>query len=64
MFFTFKVQPFAGIIDTVRWTVPRLLFNRNSVGPFKHGKRAKDFMSEGTQSFENSNKKYQYSVFL
>ncbi|GFO26832.1 NAD-dependent protein deacetylase sirtuin-3-like [Plakobranchus ocellatus] len=42
-----EVQPFAGIIDTVRWSVPRLLFNRNAVGPFKHGKRAKDFISEG-----------------
>ncbi|RUS81993.1 hypothetical protein EGW08_010262, partial [Elysia chlorotica] len=42
-----EVQPFAGIIDTVRWTVPRLLFNRNAVGPFKNGKRSKDFISEG-----------------
>uniref|UniRef100_A0A2C9M6S3 Deacetylase sirtuin-type domain-containing protein n=1 Tax=Biomphalaria glabrata TaxID=6526 RepID=A0A2C9M6S3_BIOGL len=42
-----EVQPFAGIIDTVRWTVPRVLFNRNAVGPFKHGKRAKDFVAEG-----------------
>ncbi|CAL1541335.1 unnamed protein product [Lymnaea stagnalis] len=42
-----EVQPFAGIIDTVRWTVPRVLFNRAAVGPFKHGKRAKDFVAEG-----------------
>ncbi|GFR71876.1 NAD-dependent protein deacetylase sirtuin-3-like [Elysia marginata] len=42
-----EVQPFAGIIDTVRWTVPRVLFNRNAVGPFKSGKRSKDFISEG-----------------
>lgn len=42
-----EVQPFAGIIDTVRWTVPRVLFNRNAVGPFKAGKRSKDFISEG-----------------
>ncbi|KAH9489220.1 NAD-dependent protein deacetylase sirtuin-3, mitochondrial [Bulinus truncatus] len=42
-----EVQPFAGIIDTVRWTVPRVLFNRTTVGPFKHGKRAKDFVAEG-----------------
>ncbi|XP_005099479.1 NAD-dependent protein deacetylase sirtuin-2 [Aplysia californica] len=54
-----EVQPFAGIIDTVRWTVPRVLFNRNAVGPFKNGKRAKDFISEGDlierlQSFAHS----------
>ncbi|BFZ04260.1 hypothetical protein BsWGS_07299 [Bradybaena similaris] len=42
-----EVQPFAGIIDTVRWTVPRVLFNRDAVGPFRHGKRAKDFVSPG-----------------
>ncbi|KAK7099529.1 uncharacterized protein [Littorina saxatilis] len=42
-----EVQPFAGIIDTVRFTVPRLLFNRTAVGPFKKQKRHKDFVAAG-----------------
>ncbi|KAK7476695.1 hypothetical protein BaRGS_00032093 [Batillaria attramentaria] len=42
-----EVQPFAGIIDTVRFTVPRVLFNRMAVGPFRKQKRPKDFVSEG-----------------
>ncbi|XP_041367868.1 uncharacterized protein LOC121382349 [Gigantopelta aegis] len=42
-----EVYPFAGIIDNVRWNVPRVLFNRNAVGPFSHHKRTKDFLAEG-----------------
>ncbi|XP_069132393.1 uncharacterized protein [Argopecten irradians] len=41
------VQPFAGIVDTVRWTVPRVLFNMEAVGPFRNCKRAKDVVAEG-----------------
>ncbi|KAL8558734.1 hypothetical protein ACOMHN_036401 [Nucella lapillus] len=42
-----EVQPFAGIIDTVRFTIPRVLFNRMAVGPFRRQKRPKDFVSAG-----------------
>ncbi|XP_048241850.1 NAD-dependent deacetylase sir2A-like isoform X2 [Haliotis rufescens] len=42
-----EVQPFAGIIDNVRWNIPRILFNRNAVGPFRHNKRSKDIVAEG-----------------
>ncbi|XP_076450950.1 uncharacterized protein LOC143286903 [Babylonia areolata] len=42
-----EVQPFAGIIDTVRFTVPRLLFNRMAVGPFRRQKRPKDLVAAG-----------------
>ncbi|XP_046579138.1 NAD-dependent deacetylase sir2A-like isoform X2 [Haliotis rubra] len=42
-----EVQPFAGIIDNVRWNIPRILFNRNAVGPFRHNKRGKDIVAEG-----------------
>lgn len=42
-----KVQPFAGIIDTVKYGVPRVLFNWNAVGPFRAGKRAQDVVAAG-----------------
>lgn len=42
-----EVQPFAGIIDTVRFNVPRVLFNREAVGPFKYQKRAQDIVAIG-----------------
>lgn len=42
-----EVQPFAGIIDTVRFNVPRVLFNRDAVGPFRYSRRANDFISPG-----------------
>jgi len=32
-----KVYPFAGLVDLVREDVPRLLINRECVGPFVHG---------------------------
>ncbi|OWF52356.1 NAD-dependent protein deacetylase sirtuin-3, mitochondrial [Mizuhopecten yessoensis] len=41
------VQPFAGIVDTVRWTTPRVLFNMEAVGPFRNSKRSKDVFAEG-----------------
>lgn len=48
MFILFmKVQPFAGIIDSVKWGVPRVLFNMHAVGPFKYQRRAQDFISPG-----------------
>ena len=45
--YLFQVQPFAGIIDTARFTVPRILFNRMAVGPFRRQKRSKDFVAAG-----------------
>ncbi|KAK6191844.1 hypothetical protein SNE40_003433 [Patella caerulea] len=42
-----EVQPFAGIIDSVRWQVPRILFNRDVVGPFRHHRRTKDVVADG-----------------
>ncbi|XP_052065410.1 uncharacterized protein LOC127705184 isoform X2 [Mytilus californianus] len=42
-----EVQPFAGIIDTVKYGVPRVLFNWNAVGPFKNGKRSQDVVASG-----------------
>ncbi|XP_062566122.1 uncharacterized protein LOC134228478 [Saccostrea cucullata] len=42
-----EVQPFAGIIDSVKWGVPRVLFNMHAVGPFKYQRRAQDFISPG-----------------
>lgn len=41
------MQPFAGIIDTVKYGVPRVLFNWNAVGPFKNGKRSQDVVASG-----------------
>lgn len=37
-----EVEPFAGIVNAVRFNVPRLLFNRDLVGPFrpKHRRRS------------------------
>jgi len=32
-----KVYPFAGLVDLVADTVPRLLINQECVGPFVHG---------------------------
>lgn len=42
-----EVQPFAGIIDTVRFNVPRVLFNRDAVGPFRYSRRANDVIATG-----------------
>ncbi|KAK3103077.1 hypothetical protein FSP39_016292 [Pinctada imbricata] len=42
-----EVQPFAGIVDTVKWDVPRILFNMHPVGPFRYHRRAQDFVSPG-----------------
>jgi len=47
LLFCFKVQPFAGIIDTVRHNVPRVLFNREAVGPFRYSRRAQDVVAAG-----------------
>lgn len=42
-----EVQPFAGIIDTVRYNVPRVLFNREAVGPFRFNRRTQDVVVTG-----------------
>lgn len=42
-----EVQPFAGIIDTVRFQIPRVLFNRDPVGPFRYSRRTNDLVSTG-----------------
>ena len=42
-----QVQPFAGILDIVGSRVPRVLFNKNAVGPFRKKCRAKDITIEG-----------------
>ncbi|XP_052243513.1 uncharacterized protein LOC127853233 isoform X2 [Dreissena polymorpha] len=42
-----EVQPFAGIIDTVRQSVPRILFNREAVGPFRYNGRPQDVVAAG-----------------
>lgn len=43
-----QVQPFADIVDSVRLNVPRLLFNRDLVGPFHQRlKRRTDVASTG-----------------
>ncbi|KAL3841337.1 hypothetical protein ACJMK2_019498 [Sinanodonta woodiana] len=42
-----EVQPFAGIIDNVRYNVPRVLFNMTAVGPFRYSKRSQDVVAEG-----------------
>ncbi|KAL4225349.1 NAD-dependent protein deacetylase sirtuin-2 [Mactra antiquata] len=45
-----EVQPFAGIIDTVHANVPRVLFNRDAVGPFRYSRRTQDLVSKGLYS--------------
>ncbi|GAB1609706.1 NAD-dependent protein deacetylase sirtuin-3-like isoform X1 [Argonauta hians] len=49
-----EVHPFAGIIDFVPKTVPRVLFNMEAVGPFRMHPRKKDFTIKGdlTESLE------------
>ncbi|XP_065184717.1 NAD-dependent protein deacetylase sirtuin-2-like [Sycon ciliatum] len=44
-----SVHPFAGLVDDVRATVPRLLFNRDLVGPFR--KRAAGAAAGGGLNF-------------
>ena len=53
-FSLFKVQPFAGIIDTVKYGVPRVLFNWNAVGPFRSGKRNQDVVATGIVTYLSS----------
>jgi NAD-dependent deacetylase sirtuin 3 len=45
-----KVEPFANIIQNTRNSVPRLLLNKESVGPFKLIK-----VSKGANGFNNPN---------
>ncbi|PAA93054.1 hypothetical protein BOX15_Mlig023715g2 [Macrostomum lignano] len=44
-----QVEPFAGIVDSTRLTVPRLLINRDAVGPFRGAKprRPNDLAATG-----------------
>ncbi|XP_033112291.1 NAD-dependent protein deacetylase sirtuin-3-like [Anneissia japonica] len=42
-----QVQPFAGIVDSVRSNIPRLLINREVVEPFASKKRFNDVSNEG-----------------
>ncbi|CAH1787246.1 unnamed protein product [Owenia fusiformis] len=42
-----EVEPFAGIVDSTRMYVPRLLFNMKAVGPFAKRKRMNDVIAEG-----------------
>lgn len=43
-----QIEPFASLVNTVRWTVPRLLLNRDAVGSFaKVPLRKKDFVELG-----------------
>lgn len=50
-----QVQPFAGIINSARPQIPRILFNMEPVGPFKRPKRSTDFTIKGdlTNSLEH-----------
>ena len=51
--FSLQVEPFAGILDSVRFYVPRVLFNRNVVGPFLKKRRANDVVSKGKMKEHN-----------
>ncbi|XP_013413830.1 NAD-dependent protein deacetylase sirtuin-3 [Lingula anatina] len=42
-----EVEPFASIVDASRSYIPRVLFNREAVGPFKRKRRNNDVVSEG-----------------
>ena len=44
----FQVEPFAGIVDSCRIYIPRLLFNREAVGPFKSKPRMNDVTVKGS----------------
>ena len=45
----FQVEPFAGIVDSCRIYIPRILFNREAVGPFKSKPRMNDVAVKGAQ---------------
>lgn len=46
-----QIEPFASLVNTVRSTVPRLLLNRNAVGPFERKPlRRGDYMELGDLS--------------
>ncbi|XP_076121816.1 NAD-dependent protein deacetylase sirtuin-3 [Alosa pseudoharengus] len=46
-----QIEPFASLVNTVRSTVPRLLLNRNAVGPFERRPlRRGDYMELGDLS--------------
>ena len=42
-----QVEPFAGIVDSVRLYIPRVLFNRAAVGPFQNKRRINDSVVAG-----------------
>ncbi|XP_074660902.1 NAD-dependent protein deacetylase sirtuin-3-like [Tubulanus polymorphus] len=42
-----EVEPFAGIVDSTRYHVPRVLLNMKAVGPFRRRKRFNDLVHEG-----------------
>ena len=44
---TLQVEPFASLVDSVRHGAPRLLINREKVGPFKSKSRNTDAVAAG-----------------
>ena len=42
------MEPFAGIVDSVRLATPRVLFNMHAVGPFKKKHRVNDVVVKGS----------------
>jgi NAD-dependent deacetylase sirtuin 3 len=46
-FVVFQVEPFASLSEAVRSTVPRLLINRDLVGPFAWHPRSRDVAQLG-----------------
>lgn len=45
--FALQVEPFASLAGAVRGSVPRLLINRDLVGPFTWGRRPQDVVQLG-----------------
>lgn len=45
--FVLQVEPFASLVGAVRSSVPRLLINRDLVGPFAWGHRPQDVVQLG-----------------
>ena len=41
------MEPFASLMDSVRYNVPRLLINRDIVGPFKKCRKSTDAIGAG-----------------
>ena len=59
-----QVEPFAGIVDAVRLTIPRVLFNMQAVGPFKRKRRMNDVVVKGQSIRRRRRRRFVFTALV